>query len=321
MTNKINKNEIELQVANASLFSLSIYRFGDRAGADMDELTTSADKEMMGAFKKLFAIRSEDGKVGENKQWTDVKGVCNDLYVEVNKRTMPVYTFAGSRKRSRKGLRIINVNKIVEIEALIKKHEQLLGEALNKFATVYPALIENAKVLLNGQFRSDDYPSIDYIKSRFGFGWSYLQFGSPANLPKEVMERELASTVAANKATAEECRLALRQGLLSLVDHLTDVLTPDAKTGKRKKFYESNLEKIVEFQKLLEFTDLTNDSELRLIADKAREMVSEATPEDIKLGGKVTEKVMNGAKEIGEALRTMVGEVKGRKFDFGGDGE
>ena len=315
--NKINKNEIELQVANASLFSLSIYRFGDRAGADMDELTTSADKEMMGAFKKLFAIRSEDGKVGENKEWTVVKGVCNDLYLEVNKRTMPVYTYAGTRKRSRKGLRIVNVNKIVEIEALIKKHEQLLGESLEKFATVYPNLIENAKVLLNGQFRQDDYPSIDYIKSRFGFGWSYLPFGSPANLPKEVLERELRATVEANKATAEECRLALRQGLLSLVEHLTETLTPDAKTGKRKKFYESNLEKIVEFQKLLEFTDLTSDSELRVIADKARQLVSDATPEDIRNGGKVTDKVMAGAKEIGAVLRTMVGEVKGRKFDFG----
>ena len=313
-------NEINLAIANATLFSWSIYQFGDKVMGDTNEITTSANKKLMKVYKTLFSSRDEvTGSPIECKEWKAVKSAYNDIGTELRVRSTPLYTYSRNIKRMRRGIRIVNARQIPLLERIIEDKEKEAKAVLESFLKVYPVLIENAKLALAGQYSESDFPTPDVIRSRFGISWSYLPFGQPSNLPKEVLEREMQAEVEANKETARECRLALRQGLLSLVDHLTDVLTPDAKTGKRKKFYESNLEKIVEFQKLLEFTDLTNDDELRTIADKARLMVSDASPEDIKLGGKVTDKVMQGAKDIAESLRTMVGEVKGRKFDFSDD--
>jgi hypothetical protein len=306
---------IELQISNATLFSLSMYRFGDTVQGDMDEIETSANKDLMKLHKRLFAIRDAKGNLVECPQWKKAKSVFGKLNMEIAKRSTPIFTYNNGSRRLRRGLRLINLDCIKDIEALIKGYETQMITALDEFAVVYESLKDIAKQELNGQFNADDYPSIEYIRSRFGISWSYLPFGLPPNLPKEVLEREMAITIANNKATAEECRLALRTGLLSLVEHLQAVLKPDTETGKKKRFFESNLDKIVEFQNLLKFTDMTGDTELADMAQKARALVDGAVAKDIRKGNMVDEMV-KGAEEIAVTLRTMVGEVKGRKFNF-----
>ena len=312
---KNNNKIIELQISNATLFSLSMYRFGDSVQGDLDEIETSANKSLMKLHKRLFCIRTENGELAECPQWKNVKSVFGKLNAEIAKRSSPLFTYNAGCRRLRRGLRLINLDCVESIETLIKEYQEKMETALDEFAVVYKSLKEVAKQELNGQFDAADYPSIETIRSRFGITWSYLPFGLPPNLPKEVLEREMKATIESNKATAEECRIALRTGLLSLVEHLQAVLMPDAETGKKKRFFASNLEKIAEFSSLLKFTDMTNDVELKEIADKAKALVKGANVKEVR-DGKLTETLTKGAEQIAIQLRSMVGEVKGRKFNL-----
>lgn len=310
--------EVTIQVNNASLLAWSIYKFGDKVMGDTDEISTSADKDRLMLYKKLFSVWDADkNKYVEPALWVELKSAYNEIGTELRRRSMPLYTFTGNVKRIRRGLRIVNVKTIPELERIIEVKEKLAKEALEKFLGIYPQLIENAKVVLGGQFNDDDFPTANNLRSRFGVSWSYLPFGQPSNLPKEVLERELKAEIESNKATAQECRLALRQGLLALVEHLGDMLKPNS-TLKRKCF-ASNLDKIVEFQKLLSFTDMTDDQELRNISQKATELIANATPEALKNSGDIAKTVLKGAEEIANTLKEMVVDVKGRKFSFTDD--
>lgn len=312
-------NVFSVKEANAMLFCWTVNRFGEKKGGDINEVTTSANKDMMGVWKKLFAIKDASGKLIKCEAWEKVKGVYNELDQRLRLLSTPFYTYktvtregvAERTKVPRRGIRVINRNAVPAIEATVKNYEALGQAAISDFLLVYPNLIEIAKAEMQGQFRADDYPTGETIRNRFGISWSYLPFGAPANLPKEVLERETAAAVDAMRATAEESRVALRQGLLTHVEHLVEMLSPNP-DGTAKRFHETNISKIVEFAETMKLVDLTDDSDLALLANKAKSLLDGATPKQVK--GDLRTAVVDGMNKVGAELKKLVGVT--RKITF-----
>lgn len=308
--NEVNANVVELQVANACLFSFTINRFGDQAEGNIDEVSSTASKDMLRVMKKLFMAKDEAGNNVKVESWMKVQKTYSKLYNTLVAMSSPVYMNGKGGRRMRKGLRVINTSAIPRIEATINEFTKLGEAAVEEFLLVYPNLIELAKSQLQGQFCSTDYPAADYIRARFNVSWSYMPFGAPANLPKDVLERELAATIENNRATAEECRSALRQGLLGLVEHLQDILTPNP-DGTDKVFKNVNVTKIVEFSDLLSVVDVTNDSDLAKVAAKAKALLDGANYKEVR---NMRTTVMSGMSQIGDELKKMIGVT--RKITF-----
>lgn len=321
IANPVNNgnNVFTVKEANAMLFCWTVNRFGEKKGGDINEVTTSANKDMLGIWKKLFAIKDANGKLIKCEAWEKVKGVYNELDQKLRLLSSPFYTYRsvtrdGVSERTpvpRRGIRIINRNAVPAIEATIKNYQVLGQEAINNFLLVYPNLIEIAKTEMQGQFRADDYPTGETIRNRFGISWSYLPFGAPANLPKEILERETAAAVEAMRATAEESRVALRQALLTHVEHLVEMLSPNP-DGTAKRFHETNITKIVEFSETMKLVDLTDDNDLADLANKAKALLDGATPKQVK--GDLRSMVVDGMTKVGTELKKLVGVS--RKITF-----
>lgn len=67
------------------------------------------------------------------------------------------------------GMRIRPAERYIEFVAQIREWERRCEAAADAFAEAYPALVETARVELNGLFREEDYPSAEEVRARFRF--------------------------------------------------------------------------------------------------------------------------------------------------------
>ena len=113
----------------------------------------------------------------------------------------------------------------------------------------------------------------------------------------------------------EECRLTLRETCAELCQHLADVLTPAA-DGTKKRFFTSSVTNLVEFLELFSKRDITNDTEMRDLATKAKAIVTIATPERLRDDDAMRATVKQAMEKVRTNITTMIESDKRRKFDL-----
>ena len=168
---------------------------------------------------------------------------------------------------------------------------------------------------LRDQYRADDYPAPEVIRGKFGMSWSYLTFEVPANVPPEIRKRELAEREKRFEEMENECREALRLSMGELVDHLVEQLTPAA-DGKKKRFYDSTITKLIEFLSLVSARNVTGDAELESLAAKANEIIANATPDELRTDGTMRDEIRNKMSAVKTQVTALIQTEKRRKFDL-----
>lgn len=305
--NNIPKVRMEQAVALSITFRCA----GDKRDGDMDEVTTSADKNMCRMVKKLF------GGKGDAEGKDDSKCKEYDAIVSFDGKTRRWITSQTVPLLGRRNVYLMSVDGVVKVNAALEnaaKERELLVKA---FLNVYPVVVEAAKSKLNGQYRDSDYPSVDSLAKKFGMDWNYLQLGVPENLPAEIRAAMVEKTTKMWESAGEQIRDSLRMGFVQMVEHLVAMLQPTA-DGKLKKFHDSNVEHILDFIDTLSQRDLTNDTGLQSIAAQAKKLIEESCTDIKKVKTDATTKkaVVDGFNAIKESMNLMIGTEKRRKFDL-----
>ena len=148
--------------------------------------------------------------------------------------------------------------------------------------------------------------------------YRWLSFNISAalkNVNKDLFTREKQRVEAQWEEAADDIRVSLREGLAGLVNHLVEQLKP-GEEGKRKQLTSASLEKLNTFLNTFEARNLTNDSELQVLADQARELMKDATIKNIKKDTTFRATLQANLEEVKAGLETMVAGAKTRKISF-----
>lgn len=303
MTNEVKVGVSAVQVAkidrtDAIALTVTYHLAGDKRQGDKEEITTTADKKNIELTKRLWdcaeydAIRKHDGLT---KKWID------------NRSTQLM---------KRRGIRLTSTKAIPAIEKWLNDRMKERNLLVDAFINAYPLRLEEAKDGLKAQFKETDYLTVSALRRRFSIEWYYLNLGVPDNLPEDVKAKAIADTEKMWNDAAIEVRDCLRLGFATLVEHLLAMLQPD-NTGKPQKFYASNIDKIVAFIDALPLRNLTNDTELIALAQKAKEIIGNNCGEVVqKNKDGIKDKIAKDFVDIDNEIGKMVAPIKQRKFDL-----
>ena len=112
-----------------------------------------------------------------------------------------------------------------------------------------------------------------------------------------------------------EIQQVLRTAMAELVKHMRDRLK-DGPEGKPLRFKETTVSNLVDFLGTFEFRNVTDDAELKVLVDKAREMLGGVSADDLRTTVDVRVKIQQGMADLAAELDTMIVKKPSRKFRF-----
>jgi hypothetical protein len=199
-----------------------------------------------------------------------------------------------------------------KLETAKSQRTELVSEFL---ANAYDAERARAQTDLGSAYDPRDYPPADVARNSFNMRWQLFALDVPENLPDTVREAETAKLRAQIDQVATECRQALRIGLADLVQHLVDRLQPDA-DGRRKRLAETTVDNLRDFLATIAERDITADSDIRALADKAKAVIGLATAEDLRNSNKVAERISSGLADVAKSIEGLIKTDGARAFDL-----
>lgn len=272
--------------------SVEIHRLGINRKADSKVLKPEADREMVRANKSILeaesfgAIMKLDAAVGN--------------YLRL--RTLP--------SPLRKGVYMLPIALQSEVEGRLCELAAERGTKVEAFIAEYPSLIQEAERRLapSGLFEAGNYPTPEAAKSKFAIEWYYLDFrvpGSMEKLDKGLFEAEQQKHKNLWDEATEVARQVLRTYLSELVDHAVEKLG-SSETGKKKVFRDSMIPKWQEFLGTFDARNITDDTELKALVEKARGLLAGVDNGILRSDDSVRTKVRSGLGEVKATLDAMI---------------
>jgi len=276
-------------------FQLTFHTLGNERTAQGTEqdIKTTADKTLLKVKKSLFgkspeykAIRSTDAKL---------KRAVDKLCVE----------------GALKGVRTVPNGNVARVFNMCVEHEFVRTGLVEKFAGVYPALYDRAKVMLGPLFKSDDYPTPQNVGSAFAFTYCYVTFDIPGDLKEidgVIYQKQIEQRGAIMKSAASEINRVKCATMQAVLDKFKDELSPGDE-GKSKKFKSATLKKLQKFVDDYDIMDVTNFVELKALKDQCSKLISGITVDNIKSSEEFASNLLKNISGLSELLRPLVEET------------
>jgi len=187
--------------------------------------------------------------------------------------------------------------------------------AADRFAAVYPSLIEERKRALNGMFNEADYPAPSVIRSKFKLDKSVAPLTDATDFRAELDEDTVAEIREQLQATANNVLDgALKdtaERITKVVGHLSERLKALSEykdnNGKPTNFYASTVENVRELADLLPAFNLTNDPKLDALIKRIQSELCVEDAEGLKDNPKAREAVKQSADDIVAAVAGIFG--------------
>lgn len=302
----MNKASAQIQATSiaekAICLNVNFRSLGITRKVDSSEVTVDADKEMISVTKKLFqsdefaAIKHRDG---QTKQY--LYGLALPSLFKAGVYLVPIPFVEQIDKR----LHAIKIDR----DALV-----------DRFANAYPQIIIRAQVMLRMLFGPGDYLEPDQVQKAFGMSWRYVDLGVPSGLnsiSKSMFAEQRKKAESEWVEAMGEVKTLLRVGMADLVDDMLTKLEPA--TGKRKVFRAGMTDKFKEFLSVFDARNIADDSELKALTAKAKDMLRGISGDAIKASGQLQSKLTQGFTQIKNQLDTMITDRPNRMITFDED--
>lgn len=237
--------------------------------------------------------------------------ICDYLY-----RTKEHVTRYAVPSFFREGTWLYRLQMVETIEEYLSSREPGLQALIEAFQAVYEGQVETARAVLerDGQFNPRDYPHVSQLPALFGWTHLWIDFRTPDRLPGSIREREMEKLRNLWDDAAESITGALRESFKELTDHLVERLTPGP-DGKPKTFRNTLLANVTDFLDTFTARNLTNDTELESLVNKAKAVLSGVDQAQVLRDNEAVKAMVRGQfQRISQELGAMVTERPGRKF-------
>jgi hypothetical protein len=216
-----------------------------------------------------------------------------------------------------KGIHLCPLPLLQQVDQQLKALSEQRPALVEAFLSVYPTLCAQAPERHRALHDPRDFRSVDRVREAFSFSWRYVSFGVPDKLREiapELWDEERNKVAQLMTDAAKEAQQVMRTALAELVQHLADRLqTTD--DGKPVRLHKSAVSKLLDFLDTLDFRNVTNDAELKRLAEEARSLVDRVNVKNLKGTTELREHVRTGMQQIATQLDSLL-VSKGRKIRF-----
>ncbi len=205
------------------------------------------------------------------------------------------------------GILFIPRQMLLEVDEELTRQKNSFNEAVTDFVSQYKSYVEMAKDHLKGLWNQDDYPQ--NITGKFDFQWMFFNIDAPGKkslITPEIYDREVNKFQQTMLEFQETAVATLRATFAEMVDHLVDRLDND------KVFRDSSVNHFKEFLEDFQKLDIANDTEIRELVDRCRELLSGTRPQDLRDNELLKRHVSEKMGEIKNIIDTKV--LTGRPF-------
>lgn len=175
--------------------------------------------------------------------------------------TLPWSMTGVEDSKRRVGARLLPNTMFFDYVTTMSTYKQDMMKALDKFAELYPEIVERAKARMGDAFDASEFPLVEDIRKRFGMDFDFQPVPEGGDF-KGLPEAQLAALArAVNDKTMEMASNAMQdlwQRLHECMSHVAERLgNPD------NVFHGTLVDKVKEISTLLGHLNLTNDSRFR----------------------------------------------------------
>ena len=239
-------------------------RLGNSKKVHSSQVEVDTDKSMIRVSKHLF----------DSKEYTAIGNFDGEVTRYLETTCLPF----------ERGIHLCPLPLLKQVDAKMREFAERRSELVEEFIAVYPDLCRSVPGRLRVLHNPLDYPPIEQVRAAFGFTWRFVSFGVPDQL-REISgeiwaeEREKASRVMTEAVT--EVQLVMRSAMADLVRHMHDVLQ-DGPNGKPTRFHQTTVSKLVAFLDSFEFRNVTDDTELKELVERAKGLLSGINVTELK---------------------------------------
>jgi ferredoxin-thioredoxin reductase catalytic subunit len=209
------------------------------------------------------------------------------------------------------GTRILTSASFFDATTEIRQGEREFNAALPPFFEQYPLLKARDKVLLNGLYREEDYPTLEKLKKKFSVKMEFTPLPSSsdfrANLRDEdvaAIKKNIEETVTARIELAmEEPYRRLLDGVAHMASRLQGEKTCPCRrcVGKEyatDEFKDSLVDNLREMVQVLPKLNLTDDSNLAFMIEQVETALTPFSADSIRASDQVRKTLARRAMDI-----------------------
>jgi hypothetical protein len=214
------------------------------------------------------------------------------------------------------GVYVMPVVSVSEIDAYLSRRGEERGPLVAAFLDVYESRAADGRAALARLGDPAAYPPIDVVAGAFRMGFAWFSMGAPGGLAAiraDLYARESDKLAASFAEALDEARTALRTMAAGLVDHLLDKLSPDV-TGKRKRFEESTVVKLIEWCGSFDARNLGDDGALAAEVSKIRLLLSGVSARELRGSEFARRDVSGRLSEVKTVLDGLLRDAPARFF-------
>ena len=219
-----------------------------------EEVTAAkkADKDSGKFVKHLLAKNPEHKRVLNYRQ---------TVYNWMQRRT---YDWAGSQ-------RILPALQLTQFMAEFREHERVFGELVDEFIKQYPTIVSNMAFVQGDMFKREEYPSVDEVRKKFSISL-YMNEVPTADFRCRIAH-DLAQDLQTHyerqaKDMVEQILNRQKEQLVDIMKSLsycceTETVVENGEIKvKRRKLYDTTLQRAFELCEMFNEFNLTQDREL-----------------------------------------------------------
>lgn len=209
------------------------------------------------------------------------------------------YHYTATLPWNNEGTRLLASELYFDYTAKIGQLKDKYEEAVSKFVTGYPAMIEEAKVKLNGLFNPDDYPSD--VSDRFGIRTSFMPVPDSSDLRVNVgLEEVDRLKVDIAKEINDRFASAQRDIYVRVSEHLKRM--HEKLSDKKGIFRDSLFNNLLEMVELLPKLNIAGDKNIAEVCEELRSLYCD--PDTIR-------KNVRKRKETADQVNSILGKLNG----------
>jgi hypothetical protein len=217
-----------------------------------------------------------------------------------------VYHYANTLPWNDEGSRILPASNYMDYNANMRKFRADFEKNASVFFNEYPNLQANAKVILNGLYKEEDYPTTQNMARRFAFSTKFLPMPEASDFRVDIGQDEIDSIReqinSDTQSAVKEAMSDLYRRLYDAVTHMVEKLgSPDA------IFRDSLIGNVRELCDLLPRLNLTGDSTLEAMRTKIEKELTGFEPQEIRNEAILRETLARKAASIQSDLAGYMG--------------
>lgn len=204
---------------------------------------------------------------------------------------------------SDEGWRLLPTANYANYTGWLRDRQREFNDALDEFATDYPALRAQAAIRLNGMYKDADYPTVQDIRSKFALAVEYAPVPAQGDVRVDLGADQIAII---ESAIGNRLQRATADAMSDAWSRLHDVVTKIAERLAQPDaiFRDSLISNAEEVCDVLQRLNVTDDPNLEAMRVRVRRELTRYTPEVLRDKGNRRQETADRAADI---LDTMKG--------------